>query len=74
MLKLNDYEFKPLNEKLWQFLEIFLIISYVSKCYKSKPMNIATKRVFTILNVNYENPDQKIHPKITVTVTSKLRL
>ena len=74
MLKLNDYEFKPLNEKLWQFLEIFLIISYVSKCYKSKPMNIATKRVFTILNFNYENPDQKIHPKITVTVTSKLRL
>ena len=57
MLKLNDYEFKPLNEKLWQFLEIFLIISYVRKCYEPKTVCSATKILRTMIDAKYENLD-----------------
>ena len=57
MVKLYAYDFKPTNINMRIFLEYSRLNAYVNECHELEPISTETKRVWTILDNNYENED-----------------
>ena len=57
MENLNNYDFKPINRKIQPFLVVSFLNAYINYYHESETVRMATNRVRTILDTNYEKVD-----------------